>query len=74
VGRTRKRADIDDQQCHLRYRDEMHTLRVSFAADEIGINPDQLSPMSKSTSGMADPFTQNSARILVLEQDKDEGR
>ena len=36
------------------------TFRVSFVALLMGRSPDQLGPMSKSTSGIVEPSTKNS--------------
>jgi hypothetical protein len=38
-------------------RKRMRTFRVSFGSALIGKSPAQLGPISKSTSGIADPFT-----------------
>jgi hypothetical protein len=46
----------------------IRTFRVSPVLLLIGNNPDQLGPMSKSTSGIADPSTQNSATDIYNEE------
>ena len=46
----------------------LFTFRVSPVLLLIGNNPDQLGPISKSTSGIADPFTQNSTTCIFPKQ------
>ena len=69
VGRTKRIAEFPELHFNSSPRPKprmIRTLRVSPRLLLIGNNPAQLGPISKSTSGIFDPFTQKSTKNTLL--------